>query len=320
MSVFTAERKPMNPQTLAPQHASQLRRVTLVAFLTALTLVGLKTWGWYESGSISMLASLLDSGMDAIASLIILFAVRYALQPADEEHRFGHGKAEPLAALAQSVFILGSALFFVLHALDRLLHPQPLAHETLAIQIMLAATLMTLLLIAYQRHVIRATGSTAIKADSLHYVGDVAANLIILAGLYLAQHWPQVDTWLGLAVGLWIGWQAVQLGREALDQLLDKQLPEETIADIRKIVLSHPKVWGFNDLRTFRSGPVLHIQLDLELDDMLPLKEAHAIAEEVTEALQKAFPNADIMIHQEPVSSRHDKTHHRWMDARKGDE
>ncbi len=309
----------MHSETSSSHHAALLRRVTFVAFLTALTLVGLKSWGWYESGSISLLASLLDSGMDAIASLIILIAVRYALQPADEEHRFGHGKAEPLAALAQSVFILGSALFFSLHALERLLNPHPLTQETLAIHIMLASTAMTLLLIAYQRHVIRMTGSTAIKTDSLHYISDLAANLVILAGLYFAQYWAPIDTWLGLAVGLWIGWQALKLGREALDQLLDKQLPEETIAQIRTIILSHPKVWGFNDLRTFRSGPTLHIQLDLELDDMLPLKQAHAIAEEVTASLKNAFPNADIMIHQEPVSTRHDKAHHRWQGAYKRD-
>ncbi len=303
-----------------PEQARLLKRVTLASFTTALLLVGLKAWAWYESGSVSLLASVLDSGMDAIASLIILLAVRYALQPADEDHRFGHGKAEPLAALAQSVFIAGSALFFLLHALDRLLHPLPLQHETLAIATMWISLALTLLLIAYQRHVIRRTHSTAIKADALHYTGDIAANLVTLVALYITTHgWPQADAWFGLAIGLWIGWQAIQVGREALDQLLDRQLPDEMIERIRQIVLTHPQVWGFNDLRTFRSGPTLHIQLDLELDDNLSLKEAHAIAEEVTTQLQHAFPNADVMIHQEPASLRHDPAHHRWLDAHKGD-
>ena len=301
-------------------NARLLRRITLVAFLTAVLLVMVKAVAWYLSGSVSLLASLLDSGMDAIASLIILIAVRYALQPADEEHRFGHGKAEPLAALAQSVFILGSALFFLLHALDRLWHPLPLQHERLAIGVMLFSLLLTLILVLWQRHVIRQTGSTAIAADALHYAGDLLSNLVVLIGLYFATHgFPQLDTWLGLLIGLWIGWNALKIGRDALDQLLDRQLPPETLDRIRQVVLAHPQVWGFNDLRTFRSGPTLHIQLDLELDDHLPLFEAHRIAEEVTSQLKRAFPSADVMIHQEPVSTRHTPEHHRWLDARKRD-
>ncbi|HIQ40928.1 MAG TPA: cation diffusion facilitator family transporter [Sulfurivirga caldicuralii] len=302
------------------QQVRLLKRVTLAAFITALVLLAIKAWAWYKSGSVSLLASLLDSGMDAIASLIILVAVRYALQPADEEHRFGHGKAEPLAALAQSVFIAGSALFFLLYALERLFNPQPLEHEALAITTMWASLLLTLLLIGYQRHVIRRTDSTAIKADALHYAGDIAANLLTLIALYVASRgFTQADVWFGLAIGIWIGWQAIKVGREALDQLLDRQLPDEMIEHIRHIILAHPKVWGFNDLRTFRSGPTVHIQLDLELDDNLSLKEAHAIAEEVTAQLQQAFPHADVMIHQEPASLRHDPAHHRWLDAHKGD-
>jgi len=303
-----------------PAHDRLLRRITLASFLTALLLVSVKAVAWYATGSVSLLASLLDSGMDAIASLIILLAVRYALQPADEEHRFGHGKAEPLAALAQSVFILGSALFFLLHALDRLLHPQPLQHDQWAIAVMWFSLGATLLLVAFQRRVARQTGSTAVAADALHYASDIASNLVILAALYLTHFgWYQADVWLGLLVGLWIGWSAIQVGQEALDQLLDRQLPEQTLQQIRTIVLSHPQVWGFNDLRTFRAGPTLHIQLDLELDDHLPLVEAHRIAEEVTQALKDAFPQADVMIHQEPVSSRTDPAHHRWQGARKGD-
>ncbi len=300
-------------------NARLLRQVTLLSFATALLLVSVKAVMWYVSGSVSLLASLLDSGMDAIASLIILLAVRYALQPADDEHRFGHGKAEPLAALAQSVFIAGSALFFLLHALDRLLHPQPVQHDTLAMGVMLFSLVVTVMLVGWQRHVVRVTGSTAIEADALHYVSDIASNLVILAALWLSHWWPQADVWFGMAVGMWIGLSALKIGREALDQLLDRQLPDEMIAEIRRIVLSHPRVWGFNDLRTLRSGPNLLIQLDLELDDDLPLREAHAIAEEVTDRLKQAFPNADVMIHQEPVSSRTDPNHHRWLDARKGD-
>lgn len=302
------------------QQMRLLKRVTLAAFITALVLLVIKAWAWYKSSSVSLLASMLDSGMDAIASLIILVAVRYALRPADEEHRFGHGKAEPLAALAQSVFIAGSALFFLLHALERLLNPQPLEHEALAIATMWASLALTLLLITYQRYVIHRTDSTAIKADALHYTGDIAANLLTLTALYVTTRgFPQADVWFGLAIGLWIGWQAIEVGREALDQLLDRQLPDEMIEHIRRIILAHPKVWGFNDLRTFRSGPTVHIQLDLELDDNLSLKDAHAIAEEVTAQLQQAFPHADVMIHQEPASLRHDPAHHRWLDAHKGD-
>lgn len=287
------------------------RIATYASVLVALTLLLVKAYAWWETRSVGVLASLLDSGLDLVASIMILFAVRLAQVPADNEHRLGHGKAEPLASLAQSVFIAGSALYLILHAIDRLLFPQMIQTPEIGIWVMLFSMLLTLSLVGFQRYVIRRTGSSAITSDSLHYVSDLGANFAVLIGLLLVS-WLWVDAFLGLLIGVWIAWQALKLAYLSSNQLLDRELPDELRAEIQEIVLSHPDVRGFNDLRTFRSGPTIFIQLDLELDDDLSLLQAHAISEEVTANLLKQFDNADVLIHQEPVSLRDDPDHHQW--------
>lgn len=291
---------------------SRLTRIaTYVSVAVALSLLVLKFGAWWETRSVGVLASMLDSAVDVVASVMILFAVRLAQVPADNEHRLGHGKAEPLAALAQSVFIAGSALYLVLYGVERLFFPVPMASPETGIWVMLMSIGLTLMLVMFQRYVVRKTGSTAIESDSLHYLSDLGANAAVLIGLLLAA-WVWVDSLLGVLIGLWIGWQAVKLAYQSANQLLDRELPEDVKESIRQIVLSHPEVKGFNDLRTFRSGPTVFIQLDLELDDHLSLLEAHEITEEVTEKLRQHFDQADVLIHQEPVSFRNDPKHHQW--------
>ena len=287
------------------------RIATYASVMVALTLLVVKAYAWWETRSVGILASLLDSGLDLVASIMILFAVRLAQVPADNEHRLGHGKAEPLASLAQSVFIVGSALYLILHAIDRLLFPQAIQTPEIGIWVMLFSMLLTLALVGFQRYVIRRTGSTAITSDSLHYVSDLGANFAVLIGLLLV-FWLWVDAFLGLIIGIWIAWQALKLAYVSSNQLLDHELPDDMRKQIQTIVLSHSEVRGFNDLRTFRSGPTIFIQLDLELDDDISLVEAHAISEEVTARLLKQFDNADVLIHQEPVSLRDDPDHHQW--------
>lgn len=287
------------------------RIATYVSVAVAFALLVMKSYAWWETSSVGVLASMLDSAVDVVASVMILFAVRLAQVPADNEHRLGHGKAEPLAALAQSVFIAGSALYLLLYALDRLMFPEAVQFPEVGVWVMVSSILLTLLLVAFQRYVIRKTDSTAIASDSLHYVSDLGANFAVLAGLLLAS-WIWVDSVLGLLIGGWIGWQALVLAKQSANQLLDRELPDEMKDDIREIVLGHSQVQGFNDLRTFRSGPTIFIQLDLELDDHLSLLEAHAITEDVTEQLCQRFENADVLIHQEPVSFRNDPKHHQW--------
>ncbi|MGC9387160.1 MAG: cation diffusion facilitator family transporter [Hydrogenovibrio sp.] len=287
------------------------RYATYASVLVALILLLVKGFAWWETRSVGLLASMLDSAVDVVASVMILFAVHIAQRPADNEHRLGHGKAEPLASLAQSVFIAGSALYLVLHALDRLVFPEAVRDADLGVWVMVFSMALTLALVLFQRYVIRKTQSSAIESDSLHYVSDIGANFAVMLGLLLSA-WLWVDATLGLLIGVWIGWQAVRLAVASANQLLDRELPDSVRDDIRDIVLSHPQVRGFNDLRTFRSGPRVFIQLDLELDDHLSLWMGHQIAEEVTEQLCRNFDNADVMIHQEPVSFRNKPGHHQW--------
>lgn len=284
--------------------ARLLRLATYASTATAAVLVAAKLAAWIMTGSVSVLASLVDSLMDAGASLVNLLAVRYSLLPADAEHRFGHGKAESLAGLAQATFIAGSAVFLILQALDRLLNPRPLEALGVGMAVMLLAIVATLALVTVQRHVIRRTGSTAIRADALHYATDLLTNAGIILALGLAWlGWPGLDPVFAIAIGLYILYSAGRIGLEALDQLMDRELPAETQARIRELVRGHPQVQGMHGLRTRQSGRTRLIQLHLELDGDLPLREAHAITEAVERGLRAAFPGADVIIHQDPRPS-----------------
>jgi ferrous-iron efflux pump FieF len=286
------------------QSARLLRLATVASVATATLLIIGKLGAWLLTGSVSVLASLADSMMDAAASLLNLLAVRYSLMPPDEEHRFGHGKAEPLAGLGQATFITGSALFLILHAVDRLLHPQPIADIAVGIIVMLFAIGLTLVLLAIQHHVIRRTGSTAIRADSLHYASDVLTNLSTIAALLLAAlGWPGLDPLFGIAIAVYILYSAWRIGYEAVQLLLDRELPAEEQRRIEQIALRHAQVRGIHDLRTRRSGQSYIIQLHLELDPEQPFVAAHNTAATVEGALKQAFPNADVIIHQDPLGA-----------------
>ncbi|MDH3841536.1 MAG: cation diffusion facilitator family transporter [Chromatiales bacterium] len=283
------------------KNATLLKRVTLASTLTALVLIALKLVTWLWTGSVSMLASLVDSAMDAIASLINLLAVRYALVPADDEHRFGHGKAESLAGLAQAAFISGSALFLLLHAVDRILHPAPVQRTTLGIAVIVFSLALTLALLTYQRYVIRHTGSVAIRADALHYATDVLSNLGVIAALLLAQFGlPIFDPILAIAIAGYILIGAWRIGRDSLDHLMDRELDDAVREGIKQLALEHTEVRGIHELRTRRAGQTSFIQLHLEMEPQLTLAEAHAIADMVEAQIRAAVPASDVIIHQDP--------------------
>lgn len=291
-----------------------LRLVKLASYASvtvATWLLIIKVTAWLRTDSVSILASLLDSGLDIAASVMIAVAVHIAQIPPDKEHRFGHGNAEPLASMAQSVFIAGSAFYLVIYAVERLFFPQEIQHAGVAVWYMAVSLLFTLGLIAFQRYVIAKTDSSAIKADSLHYLTDVATNILVIISL-LFSYVQWLDPILALAIALWIFKSSLQIGKEAANQLLDRELPETERQQIQQIILQIPNVRGFNDLRTYRSGPNRFVQLDLELDDYLTLKESHQIAEQVTQALKAQFENLDVIVHQEPVSLKNDRQHHTW--------
>lgn len=269
---------------------------------TAAVLFAVKLGAWFLTGSVSLLASLVDSLMDVLASGINLLAVRWSLAPPDNEHRFGHGKAESLAGLGQAAFIAGSALFLSFQAVDRLLQPVALERLDLGIWVMVFSILATLALIILQRYVIGRTGSLAIRADSLHYVSDLLTNLGILVALALATAgWIWADAVVGLAVAAYIAWSAVRIGLDSVHMLMDRELPDEEKQRILDIVRQHPEVAGFHDLRTRQAGHVRFIQIHLELRPEMPLVRAHAIADRVASEIHAAFPGADVIIHQDPA-------------------
>lgn len=283
------------------RQARLLRRATLASVVTASVLIAAKLVAWLLTGSVSLLASLVDSLMDVAASVINLMAVRYALEPPDAQHRFGHGKSEALAGLAQATFIAGSAVFLVFHAVDRLLHPVPLADLEVGIVVMVFAIVATAVLLAIQRHAIRHTGSTAIRADSLHYLTDLLTNVGIIAALVLAGFgWQGIDPVIAILIAIYIFWSAWGIGREAVHVLMDRELPEAVRERVTALALGHPEVRGVHDLRTRQSGLVKIIQLHLELDAWLPLREAHAMAKQVEREILAAYPEADVTIHQDP--------------------
>ncbi len=283
--------------------ARLLKLATRASVATASILIAAKLMAWLWTGSVSILATLVDSTLDAAAALINLMAVRHALQPADETHRFGHGKAESLAGLGQATFIAGSAGFIFLEAVGRLFHPQPPQVVSVGIAVMVFAMIATVALVALQHYVIRETGSAAIKADSLHYKSDLLMNASVIVALLLASHgWPGFDAVFAIGIVAFILYSAWEIAHEAIQLLMDRELPDAERRKIRDIVLSHPGVSGMHDLRTRRSGATCFIQLHLEMDDNLPLIQAHAIADEVEAALHKAFPHAEVIIHEDPAS------------------
>jgi ferrous-iron efflux pump FieF len=294
----------VNSERSTAESAKLLRLATYASVATALILILAKLGAWAVTGSVSVLASLIDSLMDAGASLINLLAIRYSLAPPDAEHRFGHGKAESLAGLAQSAFIAGSAVFLIVEAVSRLLHPQPLVKIGVGIGVMVFAVAATLVLLSVQRYVIRRTGSTAIRADALHYASDLLTGVSVIVALVLAFvfGWTGLDSWFAIVIALYILYGSWQIGAEAFHVLLDRELPDEQRQRVKELALANARVIGVHDLRTRQSGRTSIIQLHLELDGDLTLAEAHRIADDVDAAIRREFPDSDVIIHQDPVS------------------
>lgn len=278
-----------------------LRLATYASTATALLLIAVKFAAWLGTGSLSIMASLVDSLMDGAASFLNLLAVRYSLKSPDADHQFGHGKAESLAGLGQASFIAGSAIFLLIHAAGRLAQPQPLRSLDWGIGVMAFAILATLLLLLFQGHVIRRTNSSAIRADALHYKTDLLTNTASMAALFFtAAGFALFDPLCAVAIAGYILHSAWRIGRDAVEVLMDRELPADTRQAICDIALAHPTVLGLHDLRTRQSGQTFLIQLHLDLDRDLPLSRAHQVAKEVERAIMAAFPQADVIIHQDP--------------------
>ena len=279
-----------------------MRRATNFAVAAAALMIAAKLGAWLVTDSVSLLSSLADSVMDVLASLINLFAVRHALQPADREHRFGHGKAEPLAGLGQALFITASAIFLIVEAVGRIMEPEPIARAPVGIGVMVFAIIVTTALVAYQRRVVRLTGSTAIRADALHYASDILMNVGVIAALALATTvgWGLADPIIAMAIAGVIIHAALRVAWSSIQQLMDHELPEKDRERIRRIVLEHPEVLDCHDLRTRRSGLDSFIQVHVEMDRSLTLLRAHEISDDVEARIREAFPHAEVLIHADP--------------------
>jgi ferrous-iron efflux pump FieF len=281
-----------------------LRWATYASATTASVLIATKLGAWILTDSVALLSSLIDSMLDLVASLITLVAVRRAMVPADADHRFGHGKAEPLAALVQSGFIAGSALLLLVEAADRLFDPRPITHSQIGIAVMAFSIVATLGLVAFQRYVISKADSVAIKADSAHYKADLYANAGVIAALVvsgiLGVTW--VDPVFGIVIAGFIAHGAWQVGSEAFDMLMDRELPDEERARIVEIARAYPEVLGVHDLRTRRSGPDTFIQMHLDFNGHMSLNRAHAVADAVEKEIMEAFVGAEVLVHQDPVT------------------
>lgn len=291
------------PNRLSGEDAGRLMRgATYASVAVALTLMVGKSGAWLATDSVAMLGSLIDSLLDAGASLINLWAVRHALAPADVEHRFGHGKAEALAGLAQAAFIAGSALFLMFESIERLIAPRMVEHSGVGVVVLAGAMVLTLGLVVFQAYVVRRTGSIAISSDSLHYRGDLLMNAAVIVALLMTAELglPIIDAIFGVGIAIYIISGAVMIIRGALDQLMDRELPDEARERIREIAMEHEEVLRAHDLRTRSSGIQTFIQIHLEMDGDMNLQRAHEIADEVEDKIRAAFPGAEVIIHQDP--------------------
>jgi cation diffusion facilitator family transporter len=287
--------------SIPPQHARLMRLATVAALAVALSLALAKAIAWWQSGSVSLLAGLTDSLLDGAASLLNLIAVHYALRPADEDHRYGHGKAEALAGLGQALFIAASAVLVGVQGVQRLLEPQALAAEGLGIAVMLLSLALTGALLLFQRHVVRLTGSTAVQADSLHYRSDLLLNAGILLALLLASFgWHQLDPLFGIGIALYILWSALSIAREAAAVLMDQEIAAELSERMHVLACGVPSVLGAHDLRTRTSGTRLFVQLHVVLPGELSLVQAHALCDQVEAAIRAEFPRAEVLVHADP--------------------
>lgn len=299
-------------------HPDRLRRyATYASVSVASILIAAKLAAYLTTESVSILSSLIDSSTDLMASIVTLLGVRHALRPPDAHHRYGHGKAEALAALSQAAFIGGSAVLLSVEAARRLFHPEPVTEGTVGIAVMILSIALTAGLLSFQRRVQIATGSVAIGADRLHYSGDLLMNGAVILAILLTG-WTGIaafDPLFGLGIAAFLLHGAKGVASDALNVLMDRELPEAERVRIAALVMEEPGARGLHDLRTRNAGTGSFIELHLELDGDLTLTAAHEVADRVELRLRAAFTNAEVLVHQEPAGLVDERLDHRIQDG-----
>jgi ferrous-iron efflux pump FieF len=308
----------MATNDLSPEQVIKLKKSATGWSLTVgFTMLFIKIGAWIATGSVSVLSSVMDSLMDNVMGLVNFLSVRQGSRPADREHRFGYGKLEPLASLAQAAFMVGVAIMIMIEAVDRLSHPQPLENADLGMGAMVLVIAMIIGLVLYQQRVIRLTGSIVVRADSLHYKADVMMHGAIIISLLLTGRlgieWA--DSAFAFGVALFLLWGAKGILIEALNILVDRELPEEERLRIRGIALSHPEVQDIHDLRTRSSGERVFVQLHMEMAPEIRLSRAHEAAEDVIDGILEVYPDAEVQVHEEPLGM---PRHRSWCGGQGG--
>ena len=285
-----------------PATERAMRMASYASVAVAVALTAMKAVAWWWTGALAMAATLLDSSLDLFASVINAIAIAHALQPADKEHRFGHGKAESLAGLGQAILVGTSAFLLGKGAIERFHHPEPVTNSAVGIAVVVVSLVATWFLVRFQRRVASLSGSVAIAADSVHYQSDFLLNGGVLAALFLAGWlgWQRADPFFAFLVALWILWSAWGIARDAVDLLMDRELSSDERAEIIGVACTHAAVTGVHALRTRRSGPRRIIQFHIKLDGELTLSAAHEISDEVEELIRAALPGTDVTIHSDP--------------------
>ena len=284
------------------ERATLTSRAALASISMALFLVALKTYAAWDTGSVAMLGSLADTTLDLIASLVTFFGVRWAAMPADEDHRYGHGKAEALAALIQVILITISALGIAWRAFDRLRSGQPTEGLELGVGVSVIAMAATFALLAYQRYVIKKTGSVAIQTDHVHYQSDLLLNLSVIAALLLDQlmGWHLADPLFGFAIAAWLMYGAWSAASHSVDQLMDREWPEAEREAFIAAAQEYPELSGLHDLRTRTSGAHRFVQFHVWVPGNWTVTQAHERMDAIEEQLQHRFPGTEIIIHLDP--------------------
>jgi ferrous-iron efflux pump FieF len=287
---------------LRDNNARLAASAAVASVATAIFLFSLKSFASIQTGSVAMLGSLADTGLDLLASLVTLYGVRLAATPADHDHRFGHGKAEALAALFQVALITASAALIGWRATLRLASDQPTAAAEFGIGVSIASIAATFALLAYQRRVIARTGSVAIQADNIHYQSDLFLNLSVIAALVLDQYlgFTGADPVFGIAIALWLLWGAFRASSHAIDQLMDKEWPEEKRQRFLAVAAEHPELRGIHDFRTRRSGSRDFAQFHMYVAPDMSVRDAHDVMEEVEAKIAGEFPGIEVLIHLDP--------------------
>jgi len=317
-AVSTSPNMRGRPGRLAPDDSARItRRITILAVLVGLFLAIGKAFVWKVSGSVGILSSLVHSSLDIFAALSTFFAVRYAARPPDNSYRFGRGKAEGVSAVFQVCMIVFAAFHLFEEAYERLLDPEPIMQSGFAITAMLVFSAITIWLLIAQSWAIRSTGSIAIRGDRAHYFADLLSNVFVIVGIALSgfTKFARADAIIGLLLAVWLLYTAFRVARLAWAQLLDKELPDTERDFIKELAKQDPKVHGVFDLRTRASGPHVHIQMRLNMDETLSLSEAHDVVLAAEKRMMEAYQGADILIHPHPTGCKHAHGNARFREA-----